>query len=360
MKTNLSMLMRSALTFGVSALVLLATVPAFAMGDLLETLPGGHDAVMAVDFDETRDSPFFRAALGWMRSHPAVGPALSAVEETLQIEVQNDLDELVILSDTPPLNLAMLSGGANPMDPSSLDLSSVRGSVLAARGDFEAGKVLKSVEERNSEAAALSVGERAGVRTAQIDVVTLAPNAVLVLTGERAYRDEVLARLERGERLGARFVGALAKLGEAPGVVMMIQPNYEGEAGDASFAALSVRLKSRVLASVVMTMRDDERARVSAQEIAAARQQALSNPLVAMFGLGPAAQNLAVRQQAAELFVSTSMTNDEAKVLFDQVMRIVKTSGELEQGASPAAPVVPPSQAAPAPVPEDGVEADFN
>lgn len=360
MTKNLSVMMRSALTLGVSALVLLATVPAFAMGDLLETLPGGHDAVMAVDFDETRDSPFFRSALGWMRSHPAVGPALQAVEETLQIEIEKDLDELVILSDTPPLNMAMLGGGANPMDPSNLDLSSVRGSVLAARGDFEAAKVLEGVRARNSDAAALSVGERAGVRTAQIDVVTLSEKAVLVLTGQRDYRDEVLARLERGELLSARYTGALTKLGEAPGVVMMIQPNYEGGAGDASFAALSVRLKARVLASMVMTMRDDERARQSAQDIAAAREQALSNPLVAMFGLAPAAQNLAVRQQAADLFVTTSMTNDEAQILIDQVMRIVQTSGELEQGASPAAPAASPSKAAPAPVPEDGVEADFN
>ncbi|RDV39487.1 hypothetical protein DV096_02635 [Bradymonadaceae bacterium TMQ3] len=358
MKKNLSVLIRSAVTFGVSALVLLTTLEARAMGDLLETLPGGHDAVMAVDFDETRDSPFFGPALGWMRSHPAVGPALAAVEETLQIEVQEDLEELVILSDTPPLNLAMLSGMANPMDPSNLDLSSVRGSALAARGDFEAASVLTSVRSRTSDAVDLSVGARAGVRTSQLDVVTLAPNAVLVLTGERAYRDEVLGRLERGERLGARFVGALARLGEAPGVIMMIQPNYQGEAGDASFAALSVRLKARVLASMVMTMRDDERARVSAQEIAAARQQALSNPLVAVFGLAPAAQNLAVRQQAADIFVTTSMTQDEAKVLFDKVMRIVKTSEDLEQGANPASQPASPTEAAP--VPEDGVEADFN
>lgn len=357
---SLSLNARAAVTLCLSALVLLISVPASAMGDLLESLPGGHDAVMAVDFDQTRQSPFFRSALRWMRSHPAVGPALQAVEDTLKIEIATDLDELVILSDTPPLNLAMLSGGADAMNPANMDLSSVRGSVMAARGDFESAAVLKELGEREAGSEALTVGEHQGVRTGQLDVVALSERSVLVLTGERAYRDEVLARVSASEGLSERYIGALTKLGENQGVVMMIQPSYEGEPGAASFAALGVRLGARVLASVVMTMRDDESAKASAEEIATVRQQALGNPLVAMFGLAPAAQNLAVRQQASDLYVTTSMTHDEAQTLIDQVLRIVQTSGQLERGASPAAPAAAPSKTAPAPVPQDGVEADFN
>ncbi|RAL25226.1 hypothetical protein DL240_03170 [Lujinxingia litoralis] len=345
---------RAALAVCVALVCLALSAPALALDGFLETLPGGHDAVMAVDVDATRNSPFFSPALGWMRSHPTLGPAIRAVEEALSVRVDRDIHELAILSNSPPLNLAMLGGGA--LSPGDLDLSAVEGSVMAVRGDFKANDIIKGLTEESG-AEALSAGEVSGVRQAGHDMWAVSGQTMLLVTGESGYRDRIRTRLGKSERIGASFLSALAKLGQRQGVVMMIKPKYEGAPGNARFAALGIRLEERVLASVVMTLQDDESAKRSAEEMAAMRRQALSNPMIAMFGLAPAAQNMAVRQQASDLFVTTSMTNAEASTLLDQVLRIIQTSGQLERGASPASPATP---AAPEAVPEQGVEADFN
>jgi len=140
-----------------------------------------------------------------------------------------------------------------------------------------------------------------------------------------------------------------------------IDPDAQEMTSSASFAAAAVTLGSDVRLSVLMTMGSQADAEESAREFEALRDEAAANPLLGMFGLGPVITNLSIRQQDTDIIVRTSMTKAQATNLMRQALQIMATSNQLrtplgEDEQQEEEEAEPPS----APVPQDGVEADFN
>lgn len=326
--------------------------PALAAERLVEELPDGHNAMVAVDFTELRSSPFFAPAVQWITNHPAVGPQLQALESTLGIEVAKDLESLALVSDTPPLSADML---ANPMAAVSSGAESSEGMIVLIRGDLDSAELIGRLagDEDDGE-------ENKYLRHGEMDLHFIDEKTIAVAIGQSSYRDAAKSRLQDRSGPGSVFSAAFSTLGSGQGLYLMTKPELDAEAREmttpASFAAAAISLSSDVRLSVFMTMDTAEDAEKSAKDFEKLRKEAAANPLLGMFGLGPVVKNLSIRQQEKEVVVRTSMTNAEAGNLMRQALRIMSTSQQL---GTPLGEEPKPDEPEPA-VPRDGVDADFN
>lgn len=329
------------------------STPALAGQNLAGEFPDGHDSLIVVDFNQLRNSPFFARAMAWVRSQPEVESQLRDMEREFSIDVETDIEVFALLSDTPPLNPDMLT---DPMGALSQGLATAEsdGSTIFIRGNIEGAELLARLNEGQAARHA---------RTPDMDVHLIDDRTLALVSGPNTYRDEIRTKLQNSSGPGAVFTQAFATFGSAQGVYLMSAPELDAELRDelgasASFAAVGLQMASDVRLAVLLTMESEESAAQSAMDFESLRGEALANPLVSLFGLGPLVNNMAIRQEGPAIQLRTSMTNAEADRLLTRALRIMATAQDMQTplgGDDDSS-----TREAPPEVPRDGVDADFN
>lgn len=323
---------------------------------ILAAAPAGHNAVIAVEVDELRSSPFFETATSWMMAHPVLGANLKELEDRLDVELRKDITAFALLTNLPPLSPEMLADPFSILQGGGAELETDSGTVLV-RGKFKAEEVIEKLSDGAKEL--VLDGERV---VYAVDGSTLA-----IVRGDSTYQGQMRERLPTAAGPGEEYMKAASKFGPRQGIYLMVAPNLEeADQESARFAAIGARLGADIQLSLLLTMFDDERAQASAKEFEELRQSAGDNPLISLFGVTPALNNLSIRQNARDIQMQTSMSNDQVVAMLTNFARVAATAQDLElplggeqfgvglSEGTPAAPVAPSA------VPKDGVEADFN
>ncbi len=339
-------------TLALAALLALAFLAlpatAFAGERLLGSLPGGHNGVIAVDFDKLKSSPFFERGLGFVEAHPQAGPYLRTLSNDFGIDVREDLSALAIATNTPPLSAAML---ANPAGAIARGAETTSGTTILVRGSFDAPALLAQLGGDDLDGDSFVRGD------AQFQA--LGSDTIAIAQGNESYRQRATSQIGSGP--GSAFTAGLSKIGNGQGLYFLTAPDIDEETramgADAEFAGVGLHLGDSVRLTILLTLSEEERAEAMATEVQQIREQAASNPMVTMFGARPLLDNLSIRQNSADLLIATSLTNAQAENLLSQVLRLTQTNMQLQQPlGGDRLPEPGPSQE----VPRDGADADFN
>lgn len=344
-------------------LALIVPMTAMAADELMSELPQTQDTLVVVDFDRLNDSPVYDRVFQLLADQPMARGMLKQLENELGIDPREDLEALVMTSDSPPLSMGMLQ----QQDPTQAVQTAARHdsqSLFVVRGSFDVDEVLAT-------AASQFDGERTDdngpVRTDQFYIRGIDDQTIAVAAGTAGQLDKMSRELAGDQRgIGTKFESALQRLGNSRGLYVMIEPTIENPqqlrdatGANASFAGFSIDLADSVQISMIMTLEDDDQARQSVEEIDQLRSNAGNNPMTELLGFGPLVANLSVQQDGPDVLVHTSMTNPEATRLLDRVVSILQTEQELQQplegdGFDPADEDEDEESSG------DGVDADFN
>ena len=323
--------------------------PAWAVGDLVEELPGGHNTLVAIDFDQLRQSPFFAPSMEMIYQNSQVGSQVRAIEERLGISARDDVQKMVVVTDGPPLSAAMLT---NPMGAFESGEIAPTGSTVFIRGRLEADQILSRMSGEEAPSAHL--------RLPDFDLHRVDERTLAVISGPDTYRTRANQGFSNRTGLDARFRQGLTRLGNSQGLYIMTAPNLQADAQAlgpaATFAAVGVEMASEVRFVVLLTMKEEEAAKKSKEDLTNLRQQAAGNPMLGIFGLRPLVQNLAISRDKDVITLQTSMTNSEARVLLQRIVGYLNSTREMSR------PLGDPTSPAPATpqISTDGVDADFN
>ena len=364
-------------------LVALALVvsPAAAGESLMDELPEGHDTVIAVDFTELRDSPLYDRAFEMLNANPAVKDSFQQMQRELGIDAKSDLDALVMTSNSPPLSAGLLNHPSGALDQAAAQESD--GGLVLIRGDIEPETLLARLSDDSAAEGDEDVdeGEREASRSLRrdgVEITVLDERTVAIALGPTAYLDQAKDKLA-AERSGpgSIFDESVRRLGANQGLYMMIQPTIEDPdrvrrqmGAVASFGALSLDLKNEVRLAGFLHLDSEENATALASQIDELRQEISGNPLASMLGFAPVLENLSVQQDGGELFIRTSMTNQQALRIARQASTLMARGQQLQQplegrgiGEDEQPETEASEEASPEDVPEPpegGIEADFN
>ena len=324
--------------------------PVWAIDDLVGELPSGHNTLIAADLDELKKSPFFGPAMEMVYQNSLLGTQLRALENRLEIKARDDIYQLVVVTDGPPLSAAMLT---NPMGAIESGEIEPTGMTVFVRGRFQSDQILTRL---SGESEAPSHVNLPDFDLHRVDTTTLA-----VISGPNDYRTRANQEFSNRSGLNAQFRQGLSGLGGSQGLYVMTAPDLRADAQAlgpaASFAAVGVEMASNVAFKILLTMDEEDAAIQSEEDITNLHQQAAGNPMLGIFGLRPLVQNLTVDRDGKVITLQTSMTNSEARILLQRILGYLNSTREMnrplgdpEPAPAPTAPQISP----------DGVDADFN
>lgn len=347
--------------------------PAIAGPDLIDELPDGHDTLIAIDFTELRGSPLFDQTFEALSSQPDVATLLGQLHDDLGLDPRNDLDALVMTSDSPPLSADLLQQPAGALQNAAARDGA--GGLVIIRGDIEMDALM---ERLRGESGDESDGEY--VRSDGMELRSLDDRTVAIAFGDAEFLDTARGKLSADRSgPGAVFERAIERLGRSQGIYLMISPTVadpeavEDEMGAiASFAAVSVNLGAdQVRIGALMQLDDDETAAALLEEVDGLRREAAGNPLASLLGFRPILENLSLQQEGDEIVIRSSMSNQQAIRLAGQAARLASRGQQLQNplegrgietddsDSDDEADDGDDAEEIPDPSP-DGVEADFN
>lgn len=324
----------------------LLSVTTWAFDGLLDELPGEHNTVVLADIGQLKTSPFFLPTMLMVRQNPLLGSSLRDLEEQLEIDLQNDLQKVAIVTDGPPIRLEMLT---DPMDAIQTAASSRRATTIVVQGFFDADQILDRISGEE--------GISRRLHTDGIEIHRVSANTLAVVSGPDEYRQDMNQRFRSSRGLNPTFRSAFQKLGQQ-GLYLITMPRLDesveaiGETAD--LAGLGIHLGGEIRLRMLLTMGDDEGATASLEEFRALREQLAANPILAIFGLQPLVTNLSMNASGPDLYLNTSMTNNEGRILIQRVIGYLQTANDLQ------VPLQPGRGSEDADLRKDGVNADFN
>lgn len=321
-----------AVAFLVTIIVFSST--ALANQDLMEELPESHDTVIAVDFDELRGSPLYEQVFEILANHESAGYMVGRLRDDFSIDIKTDLDALVITSDSPPLSKSMLDQPGGAIEDAATRDS--EGALVIIRGDIDPDALFAEAAESSDEELD---PEAKQIRLDGLELARLSDRTMAIAVGTEDYLDETRQLIESDRSgPGAVYDRAVDQLGASQGLYMMIEPSIanpdqmrEEMGALATFAALTVDLKQQVQLASLVSLEDSDAAAQMVEEVDGMRQEAGNNPMMSIFGLAPLLENMSVQQDSADIYIRTSMSNDEAGLLVRQIGGIMSSRQDLQK-----------------------------
>ncbi|MBA2663713.1 MAG: hypothetical protein H0U74_15605 [Bradymonadaceae bacterium] len=333
-------------------LVLAVGMPfsAFAEGpqNLAKMLPEGNKMLLGVDVNALRPSPFYGEVMTWVRSQSNLGELLDLLQREGGFDVDKDLTSIAL---------------GSPELPGNVEEARKMPYTVVLSGAFDVEKVTTAAKKRFPSLTERKEGSLAVFRAEAFELSFLNAKTLMIVTGKPDYQQRVWKTV--GAKPSARntqFNPILADVGSKHSIWLLMDTakKMEGQAGPkALMSALALRLASGLNLTMLTYMATEADASQAVVQTESLKAEAAANPMASMLGLAPLIRNLAIKQDKSKVWVTSSMTEPEARTIFARVRQIAERSQNLK--AAPAPSSKTKIESAPAEkAPKKGAPADFN